>query len=81
MARDYYDEALDIARSLEDEGLSAEAQTLREAIDRGSTGTEILMALRFRLKHIYEAGLLRGGKTKDQIRDLAAAISAALGEM
>jgi hypothetical protein len=79
MTRDYYAEARDIARSLEQNGLTAEARALVDAIDAGSTGTEILMALRWRLQRIDESNPKTSLQTRHRIRDLCAAIDIALG--
>jgi hypothetical protein len=78
MARDYYTEASGIARSLEKHGLIIEAQALIDAIDAGSTATEILMALRWHLQRIDESNPAMGLETRCRIRDLRAAIGGAL---
>ena len=79
MAIDYYAEAGEIARCLERDGLARDAQNLRDAISDGSTGTEILMALRWHLQRIDKARPATSPETLGQIRSLAAAIGAVLG--
>jgi len=78
MARDYYTEARGIARSLEKDGLIIEAQALIDAIDAGSTATEILNTLRWHLQRIDESNPAMGLETRCRIRDLRAAICGAL---
>lgn len=75
---DYYAEALEIARCLERDGLAADAQSLRDAIDNGSIGTEILMALRWNLQCIDKGRATASSETRQHIRTLEAAIGAAL---
>lgn len=78
MSRDYYAEAMGIAQRLDDEGLADKARALREAIETGSTGTEILMALRWNLQRIDSENLGVGMSTRERIRELGAAIGVAL---
>lgn len=54
---DPYSEADELIASLRRAGFRAEADTLREAIDSGSTGTEIFMALRWHLEGLLKKGL------------------------
>lgn len=49
---DYYAVARDLIQGLVAEGYPTHASKLQDAIDNGSTGTEILMALRFNLNEI-----------------------------
>jgi hypothetical protein len=79
MAPDYYAEARDIARSLDQANLKNEAQCLRDAIDNGSTATEILMALRWQLKRVDQANLIISLEVRDRIRHLAAELASVLG--
>lgn len=79
MTSDYYAEAREVARSLDQEGLKEEAQSLRDAIDSGSTGTEILMALRWHLQRIGNTNALMSPAIRAKIRGLAGSIDAALG--
>jgi hypothetical protein len=76
---DYYADARDIAQSLDRQGLSSEAQSLRDAIDAGSTASEILMALRWHLERIDSGPLRMDLITRTQIHQLIAAIRSALG--
>ena len=48
--RDYYAEAESVCEELEGAGRSDVADDLRAAMEAGSTGTEILMALRWKLE-------------------------------
>ncbi|ANM30463.1 hypothetical protein ABI59_14125 [Acidobacteria bacterium Mor1] len=59
MARDYYAEAEVVCQDLERSGRPDLAQGLRDAKARGSTATEILMGLRWKLQQALEeeAGL------------------------
>jgi hypothetical protein len=52
---------------------------LIDAIETGSTGTEILMALRWNLQRIAKANVEMNLGTSVKIQDLTAAISEALG--
>ena len=79
MTRDYHREARDIAARLEQEGLTAEAASLVDAIEGGSTGTEILMALRWHLDRIDKSGAVKDPETRRLIVDLGQAIGSALG--
>lgn len=79
MTRDYYAEAREIARCLEQDGLTAEALAVVDAIESGSTGTEILMALQWHLQRIEGSNPATSLQTRRRIRDLSAAIGAALG--
>ena len=79
MARDYYAEARGIARMLEQDGLTSEARVLVDAIDTGSTGTGILMALRWHLQRIEESEPKTSPSTRNRLRDLWSAVNEALG--
>jgi len=80
MSRDYYAEGEQIACSLESHGLTSEAKCIRDAIDGGSTASEILMRLRWQLLKIDAANLPMNLGTRAKIRDLSLAIGAALGQ-
>lgn len=79
MAMDYYAEAREVARCLQQDGFTAEASTLEEAIDSGSTGTEILMALRWHLQRIDQSNISASLQTRQRIRALVIAVDNALG--
>lgn len=79
MTRDYHREARDIASRLEQEGLKAESASLVEAIEGGSTGTEILMALRWHLDRVDKGGAVKDPETRRLVVDLSQAIGSALG--
>lgn len=50
MSYDIYAEVYAIENLLVDEGLAGRSRRLQLAIDQGSTGTEVLMALRFEIE-------------------------------
>ncbi len=66
-ARDYYEEAHQLARRLADEGLEDWARRIEEAIAGGFTATEILMALRWQSQQLQGSGLLLSGEVKRQL--------------
>ncbi len=67
MARDYYAEARAICEELQAAGREDLAEDLREALESGSTATEILMGLRWNLeKALAEESDL--GETKEKMR-------------
>jgi hypothetical protein len=78
MATDYHAEAQEIARLLGLESLNGEAQSLRDAIDAGSTGGEILMSLRWCLERIDGSNLRMNIKTRGRIRRLLTEIGSTL---
>jgi hypothetical protein len=80
MTIDYYAEARELATRIQREGLAAEAQALIDAMDAGSTATEILMALRWHLTEIDQANNISNLDTRRRIRDLLQGVHAALGE-
>ncbi len=57
---DYYAAAEELISRLEKEGHAVDAAKLRTAIEEGSTGTEIFMALRFHLTEIVKQTPLKG---------------------
>jgi len=79
MARDYYEEAREIAVRLEQDGLKTEAKFLVDAIEGGATATEILMALRWHLERIEGSNPATSLETRRRIRDLSKALNTALG--
>jgi hypothetical protein len=78
MARDYYAEAKEVALLLEREGFAEEGQSLVRAISDGSTGTEILMAIRSRLERIDSPKVKLTSETRARVRELRHAIAGAL---
>lgn len=70
MGIDYYAEAESIAQTLASHGLGAEATSLRDAIESGSTATEILMALRWRVSEMIRAGSAPDEFTANRMRRL-----------
>jgi hypothetical protein len=75
MSIDYYAEAEAIAQILAGHGLSTEATSLRDAIESGSTATEILMALRWRLSELVRTGSLPDEFTENRTRKLIAELN------
>jgi hypothetical protein len=55
VARDYYEEAECICEQLERSGRSDLADEIRDTMEQGSTATEILMALRWKLDQALAA--------------------------
>jgi hypothetical protein len=51
---DYYAEARKISANLKSIGRETDGRKLLDAIDAGSTGTEILMALRYHLTNLLK---------------------------
>jgi hypothetical protein len=78
MARDYYAEAKEVAAILEREGLPEEAESLVRAISDGSTGTEILMALRWHRVQMDTSKFKLTAQTRSRVRELRQAIAGAL---
>jgi hypothetical protein len=70
MTVDYYAETGQIIEALTSEGLSSEADALREAMAKGSTATEILMAIRWHLQQIDRANKSANLTTKRRVRAL-----------
>ncbi|MSP73584.1 MAG: hypothetical protein EXR76_15715 [Myxococcales bacterium] len=69
---DPYAEAADLIARLQAVGRQADAEVLQDAIDSGSTGTEIFMALRWHLEDLLKKGL------PDDLRKRAARLEAFL---
>jgi hypothetical protein len=57
---DYYAAARNLITLLYTEGHAIEAEELKDAMENGATGTEILMALRFHLAKIIRSVSLKG---------------------
>ena len=74
MKVDYYTEARLIADAIGDQGHAEMATTLRDAVEYGSTATEILMALRYRLTELVASGVLVDPLTIARSRRLIAAL-------
>ena len=74
MEIDYYTEAGLIADAIEDQGHSVTATALRDAVEYGSTATEILMALRYRLTEFVASGILADPLMTARCRRLIAAL-------
>jgi hypothetical protein len=74
MEIDYYTEARLIADAIGDQGHAEIATTLRDAVEYGSTATEILMALRYHLTELIASGTLADPLTIARSRRLMAAL-------
>jgi hypothetical protein len=74
MTVDYYTEAESIARAVASQGHAEEARLLRDSVECGSTATEILMALRFRLAALDASGIIHDALTVERIRRILAAL-------
>lgn len=70
MAVDFYAELRAIIEGLSRAGYAAEARTLQEAMDAGSTSNEIMMAVRWHLRQIGNVDELVELGTERPIRDL-----------
>ena len=76
-ATDYHEEARNVALELKSMGLDAEASALVDAIEPGSTGTEILMASRWHLERIDTSAF--SSQLGHRVDGLREAIETALG--
>ena len=74
MELDYYTEARLIADAIGDQGHAEMATTLRDAVEYGSTATEILMALRYHLSELVASGVHVDPLTMARSRRLIAAL-------
>lgn len=79
MSRDYYSEARGLARQLEGAGIQGAPEALLQAIESGSTATEILMKLRWTLAGIRTDHPRVSPAIDAALLDLETAISSALG--
>jgi hypothetical protein len=70
MSIDYYAQTRQIIDALAAEGLSSDGDALRDAIAAGSTGTEILMAVRWHLQQVDRSNKTSNVVTKRMIREL-----------
>lgn len=75
---DHYAAAQELISRLESEGHAADAAKLRAAMEDGSTGTEIFMALRFHLAEIVRRTPLKG-ETQTKASRLLGELNDALG--
>ena len=78
MAYDYYKVADEICDRLQASGLEEQAQRIKEAIASGSTGTEILMALRFEVGELLKGNASLDAELRLEIQSLISHINAAL---
>jgi hypothetical protein len=80
MNQDIYKESSHIADLLEREGLKSSAQEIRDAIDYGSTATEILMELRWRLRALRDTRMLEDELSRQRLRRLLLRLDVLLGD-
>lgn len=78
MVVDSFKKSRELATELQHRGLAAEGQTLLDAIDGGSTGTEIQMAVRFHLRRISADDRI-DTSLRELSRQLAVEITRVLG--
>jgi hypothetical protein len=78
VAPDYYAEARGIEQALAATGRGDLASRIRDAILAGSTGTEILMGLRWTLREIISSEANLHARIKERMSSLAAALDRAL---
>ena len=76
--KDYYPEAHQIANILKCEGLRNEAESINNIIDAGSTGTEILMGLRFYFEEFIRNEVSSNTILMNRIKSLIKAIDKAI---
>lgn len=75
---DYYAVARDIAKKLSTENLSGWSSRICDAIESGSTGTEIFMALKWNIDKLLDEDLKCSVELKKQIVELRTKLSEAL---
>jgi len=69
---DAYAETESIAQALAGQGYAGEAKLIRDAVECGSTASEILMTLRYRLTELTASAILLDGLTIARVRRLIA---------
>jgi hypothetical protein len=79
MNRDWINEARAIADELKITGFEKESCRILDAIDSGSTGGEILMALRWNLEEILKSSSLFDFGLRGQIEEISKGITTLLG--
>lgn len=79
-AIDCYAEAESIAKILANEGHVEAAESLIDAVASGSTASEILMALQFRLAALDLDGVLKSEFAISRVRRLIAALNSLVGQ-
>jgi hypothetical protein len=78
-SRDVYAECKQLAEALSSSGERDAAQRLIDAIEAGSTSSEILFDLRGELDRLIDAGELGNQRLLAWASDLRAAVSSAVG--
>jgi hypothetical protein len=78
MSHDHYAVAREIAGKLATEGFPERSQRILNAIAAGSTGTEILMALRWHLREMLRADPGISPETRQRMSELLLQIDASL---
>jgi hypothetical protein len=79
MNRDWINEARAIADELKITGFEKESCRILDAIDSGSTGGEILMALRWNLEEILKSSSSFDFGLRGQIEEISKGITTLLG--
>jgi hypothetical protein len=67
MSENIYKESSHIADLLDRDGHKASAQEIRDAIDYGSTATEILMQLRWRLRTLRDSQTFKDDVSRKRV--------------
>lgn len=78
MARDYYADAQAVAEQLWCDGLSATANLIHDAIEKGYTATEILMGVRWQLAQVDLSDQRLRSDTRVAVMSLVKALDEAL---
>ena len=78
MVLDFFKQSRELATRLRHRGFAAEGQALLDAIDGGSTGTEVQMALRYHLRRISANERIETS-LREVSRELAMEITGVLG--
>ena len=78
MSLDYYTEARAVIDELFRDGFVLEATKIREAMETGSTASEILMAIRWHLQQFQKANNPVSFDTRRKIRELVAELNKVL---
>jgi hypothetical protein len=77
-AFDHYAATHELIRQLTEQGAVGWARKLEDALASGSTGTEILMALRWNLKELKRSKAISCGQTRELANQLLRELEAQL---
>jgi hypothetical protein len=80
MSEDIYKESSHIADLLDRDGHKGSAQEIRDAMDYGSTATEILMQLRWRLRVLRDSQIFQDDISRKKVCRLLSGLDLALGD-